>query len=106
MVQIYLNCKTHQIHGICKQLWTVLDLNHIFKKKTNTSSKSNLFDISIDSESYEVSVNDNLLDSENNVQLRTPTLIPHNIITPNNSGDRRDDGKIQIVCHDVFCMIK
>lgn len=75
-------------------------------KKTNTSSKSNLFDISIDSESYEVSVNDNLFDSENNAQLRTPTLIPHNTITPNNSGDRRDDGKIQIVCHDVFCMIK
>jgi len=68
--------------------------SHIQKKTNYTSSKRNLFDISIDSESYEVSVNDNLLDSENNVQLRTPTLIPHNIITPTNSGDCRDDGKI------------
>uniref|UniRef100_A0A2S2NZ72 DUF4806 domain-containing protein n=1 Tax=Schizaphis graminum TaxID=13262 RepID=A0A2S2NZ72_SCHGA len=64
--------------------------NSHITKETNTLRK-NLFDKFIDSEFTEVSINNNLLDSEK--VLRTPTLIPQ-VITPTSSGDNRDDGNI------------
>lgn len=72
------------------------------QNETKSTSKRNLFDTSINSESSEASVNDSFLDSEK--KLRTPTLI-RQVITPTSSGDNRDGGKIEIVYHDIFCMI-
>lgn len=76
----------------------------IIQKATKTTSKRNLFNKFIDSVYAEVYINDNLMDSEN--KLSTPTLI-RQVITPTSSGvNRDDDGKIQIVYHDVICMFK
>lgn len=55
-------------------------------KETSTTSKRNLFDKLIDSESAEIS-------SDSEKKLCTPTLMPQ-AITPTSSAHNRDDGKV------------